>query len=110
MSDEIPRVRFQLEQQGTLLHVLLDRPKGNVLDVAAIDAIRAIVRANEGRRGLRTILFEGAGPDFSFGVSIEDHRADRVATMLAQFHALFRELHATGRVLLAAVRKFTAVA
>lgn len=95
-------VRAVLEEDGALLRLVLARPKGNVLDRAMIDALRAEVR--EADAATRSILIEGEGRHFSFGASVEEHRADLVGDMLPAFHALFRDLLGAGKVLLAAVR------
>lgn len=95
-------VRAVLEEDGGLLRLVLARPKGNVLDRAMIDALRAEVR--DADPATRSILIEGEGRHFSFGASVEEHRADLVGDMLPAFHALFRDLLGAGKVLLAAVR------
>jgi len=50
------------------------------------------------------LVFEGEGKHFSFGVSVPEHLPDQVAKMLADFHALFRELEALARPTAALVR------
>ncbi len=86
----------------TLLEVKLARPKGNVIDSAMIESLRAAVRGAEGP--VRAILITAEGPHFSFGASVEEHRPGEVERFLPAFHALFRDLVACGRPLLAAVR------
>lgn len=93
-----------LEEEGTLLQLTLRRPKGNVLDAEMIQALRREIREAATWAPVRTLLVTGAGRHFSFGASVEEHRPDQVSEMLAQFHALFRELLDSGLVLLAAVR------
>lgn len=91
-----------VEEDGGLLRLVLARPKGNILDAAMIEALRAAVRGAEPR--VRAILLEGQGRHFSFGASVEEHRPDQVGDLLPAFHALFRELLGAGKALLAAVR------
>ena len=50
------------------------------------------------------IVFEGAGDHFCFGASVEEHRAEEAAAMLAAFHGLFRKLASLGVPTLAVVR------
>lgn len=96
-------LRVTLEEDGTLLHVLLARPRGNILDAAMIQALRDVLPdALSGE--VRSLLFEGEGPNFSFGASVDEHRPARVRDLLSSFHTLFRGLAASGKVLLAAVR------
>ena len=92
------------ELDGTLLVVTIENGKGNILDIATIDAIRDELRRHPVAADPRTVLFVGAGDHFSYGASIDEHRAEVVADLLAAFHGLLRDLAASGRVLLAAVR------
>lgn len=81
-------------EEGRVLRILLNQPKGNVLTaqmmreiVAALDAARQDAR-------LKLVLIRGAGGHFSFGASVEEHRADTVAAMLRAFHGLLRDIAA----------------
>ena len=68
-----------------------------------IEAIRSVLR--EGAlEPIKALVIEGAGENFSYGASIEEHRADQVADMLQRFHALFRELLEFSRPSIAVVR------
>jgi cyclohexa-1,5-dienecarbonyl-CoA hydratase len=99
-----PPVRRTPEVDGTLLRLVLDRPKGNVLDAAMVSALRAEVGAARADPQVRALLIEGEGKHFSFGASVDEHRKENVAAMLATFHGLFRDLDGCGKVVLAAVR------
>lgn len=99
-----PPVHAELTRDGVLLRLVLARPKGNVLDRAMLEALRAAVVEHRDRTGLRAILLAAEGKHFSFGASVEEHRPDAVGAMLPAFHGLFRELLACDRVVLAAVR------
>lgn len=99
-----PAVRATLEEGGSLLRLLLARPKGNVIDGEMIAALRAALAARRGALGLRAVLLEGEGAHFSFGASVPEHLPGKVEAMLPAFHALARELAGCGRVVLAAVR------
>jgi len=78
--------------------------KGNVIDSAMSAALAAAVRDAGASRSVKAILFEGDGPDFSFGVSVEEHLPEHVAAMLRGFHDLFRALLEAALPALAAVR------
>lgn len=93
-------VRTTLEEDATLLRVVLARPRANILDLAMIEALRQAIHAAP---HARTLLFEGEGPNFSYGASVDEHRPERVGELLPAFHALFRTLAGCGKVLLAAV-------
>lgn len=88
--------------EGGVLRIVLNRPKANVIDAVMIGAIRQALC--EVLPACRLIVFEGAGRHFSFGASVEEHQADRVARMLTDFHGLFRHLHEVGVPTCAVVR------
>ncbi|HET7745872.1 MAG TPA: enoyl-CoA hydratase/isomerase family protein [Vicinamibacteria bacterium] len=87
-------VRATLHEDGTVLHLLLDRPKGNVLDMATMGALREALLGHRELPHLRLAVLEGAGPHFSFGASVEEHRPAQAPQMLAVFHGLVRDLAA----------------
>jgi cyclohexa-1,5-dienecarbonyl-CoA hydratase len=93
-----------LRNDGQLLHITLNAPKANVLDAVMLTGIADAVKAHADQPGVKAIAFEGAGKHFSFGASVEEHRADSVKGMLSQFHALFRLLMDTAIPTFAVVR------
>ena len=104
MSDGGP-IRCASEHSGQLERIVLDRPKGNVLDSAMMAAIGERLEALSRDRGpLKLLVFEGAGGHFSFGASVEEHLPEKVGEMLPRFHALFRKLEALSVPTAAVVR------
>lgn len=97
-------IKASLLEEQSCLHLTLAMPKGNVLDGCMIADLAAAVAWVESQPPVRSILIEGEGRHFSFGASVEEHRPEHVEGMLKQFHALFRLLAGSRRVLLAAVR------
>ena len=80
----------KVDERGGVLRIVLNRPKGNVLDMAMLGAISA---ALEGADELvKVVVFEGAGANFCFGASVAEHVRERAPSMLKQFHGLFRRL------------------
>jgi cyclohexa-1,5-dienecarbonyl-CoA hydratase len=96
-------VKATLEEEGSLLRLTLDRPKGNILDREMVDALRTELDSVSRWAPVRAVLLHGGGKHFSFGASVEEHQPDTVNAMLPEFHALFRDLADCGKVLLAAV-------
>ncbi len=88
---------------GRALHILLNTPKANILNAAMIGAISKAVDTMVSDETC-LIVFEGAGDHFCFGASVEEHRAEEAAAMLAAFHGLFRKLASLGVPTLAVVR------
>lgn len=97
-------IRTEVLRDGEVEHIVLDRPKANVLDAEMLDALRAHLRTLSSRNALKLVLFEGAGAHFSFGASVQEHLPGQVGDMLASFHALFRELEDLGVPTAAVVR------
>jgi cyclohexa-1,5-dienecarbonyl-CoA hydratase len=86
-------IRCTTEHSGELERIVLDRPKGNILDCEMLSAIRARIEGLARAPGpIKLLVFEGAGDNFSFGASVEEHLPDRVAEMLGQFHRFFLDL------------------
>lgn len=98
-------IRCTSERSGQIQRIVLDQPKGNVLDLAMLTAIRARLAELSADPGpVKLIVFEGAGEHFSFGASVEEHMPGRVAELLPAFHGLFRDLEALGVPTAALVR------
>ncbi|MEX0880139.1 MAG: enoyl-CoA hydratase/isomerase family protein [Thermoanaerobaculia bacterium] len=98
-------IRCTSERSGQIQRIVLDRPKGNVIDLEMIAAIRARLAELSADPGpAKLLVFEGAGEHFSFGASVEEHLPGRVAELLPAFHGLFRDLEALGVPTTALVR------
>jgi cyclohexa-1,5-dienecarbonyl-CoA hydratase len=98
-------IRCASERSGEIQRILLDRPKGNVLDLAMISAIRSRLRELAENPGpLKLVVFEGAGDHFSFGASVQEHLPEKVRELLPAFHGLFRDLEALSAPTAAVVR------
>jgi cyclohexa-1,5-dienecarbonyl-CoA hydratase len=88
-------LRVDVLEEGTLLRIVLDRPKGNVLSAQMMGEITAALRHHQGDPRLRMILLRGAGGHFSFGASVEEHRKAQAPEMLRTFHDLCRTVAAS---------------
>jgi cyclohexa-1,5-dienecarbonyl-CoA hydratase len=85
-------IRADAIEGGSVLRLLLDQPKGNVLTGAMLRELGAALGERRDSRSLKLVVIRGAGGNFSFGASIEEHRRDRVADMLRTFHGFVRDL------------------
>src|SRR4051812_345849 len=80
------------------LRLILDAPHGNAITDAMVATLRdALKHAFEGRAArpsasLKLVTVEGAGADFSFGASLDEHTPARLPDVLPRFHALIVEL------------------
>jgi cyclohexa-1,5-dienecarbonyl-CoA hydratase len=89
MSHEYTKIRVEPHHEGAVWRVLLDAPKGNVLDSVMMADLHAMLGAAAATPALRLIVYEGVGKHFCFGASVEEHVKERAAAMLESFHGLF---------------------
>jgi cyclohexa-1,5-dienecarbonyl-CoA hydratase len=87
-----PIVGATLMEDGTLLRLILDKPKGNVLSMEMMKALSEALAAQTENPHLRMVIIRGAGNHFSFGASVEEHRKEQAPSMLAGFHAMIRQV------------------
>ncbi len=87
-----PLVESTPLEDGTLLRLVLNRPKGNVLTLEMMKALSDALNAGSNNPHLRMVLLRGAGKHFSFGASVEEHRKEQAPSMLAGFHAMIRQV------------------
>lgn len=80
------------ERDGGWVRIVMNAPKGNLLSVEMVRALRAAVAAHAGARGLKWLTIEGAGDEFSYGAKIQEHLPEPMQTVLPESHGLFREL------------------
>jgi cyclohexa-1,5-dienecarbonyl-CoA hydratase len=98
------KVLCERRRGGGLLWITLNAPKGNIIDSEMMGALSAALDEHGNDPGLKAIAIEGAGKHFSFGASVEEHRADQVAGMLGQFHGMFRRFLSLSVPTIAVVR------
>lgn len=102
---ETAPIRCSAERSGEIQRIVLDRPRGNVLDLEMISAIRRRIAELAPAPGpLKLLVFEGAGDHFSFGASVQEHLPGKVTQLLPEFHGLFRDLEALSVPTAAVVR------
>lgn len=85
-----PIVKSALIEDGTLLRLVLNQPKGNVLTLAMMNALSDALAAQGDNSHLRMVMIRGEGKHFSFGASVEEHQKDQAPSMLAGFHKMIR--------------------
>ena len=81
-----------LIEDGRVLRIVLNRPKANILSMAMMGELSKVLTAHQDDPHIRMVVLQGAGGNFSFGASVEEHRRDRAAAMLTAFHAFSRQL------------------
>lgn len=78
---------FSHDQQWA--HLILKDGKGNILDGEMMTQLSHLFDEFKYRPELKVITIEGEGKHFSFGASVEEHRKEKAAEMLRNFHRLF---------------------
>ena len=89
-----------------LVEVRLDRGKVNALDEELVDELAACLRRLSGDPGVRSIVLTGTGKFFSFGFDIPaflGHSREAFLAYLRKFTALYRDLFACPRPVVAAL-------
>lgn len=100
----LEKVRVEPFLDGQGLHVILDSPKGNVLDGPMMGSINSLLDDLHARHELKLVCFSGEGKHFSFGASVPDHVRELAPRMLELFHGMFYRLADLGIITAAAVR------
>ena len=85
-------IRAERLEDGSVLRLLLDQPRANILTIAMVAELRRALSRYRDNGELKLVVFQGAGGRFSYGASIQEHRKDDAPAMLSGFHRLVREL------------------
>lgn len=95
--------KIAFSSDANAYRITLDAPPLHILDIPMLEELRDVLgRVANDRHAL--IVDARGERAFSAGVSVQDHFADRVATMLAAFHDCFRILARLDLVTVALVR------
>jgi len=86
------RVREELLESGTLLRLVLDRPPGNILTSGLMEQLGHALASYEKNRALHMVVLQGAGGQFSWGASVEEHRKPTAPGMLRGLSRLVRAI------------------
>jgi len=97
-------VRVVPHDDGGLWHVTFGSGNGNILDRVTMRELARVFVDARAATGLKAICLEGAGKDFSFGASVQEHQIDHVQSMLETLRGLVLDLFDCHVATLAAVR------
>jgi len=98
------KIKTELLYDGQVLRVILNVPKGNVLDNPMMTDVMSAVREEGRAAAVKAVVFQGAGDHFSFGASVPEHTKELVGDMLKTFHNLMRILLELSKPMFALVR------
>jgi len=86
------KIKVEYLYENAVARIILDDGKGNVLDSIMMNDLNGLLNEFKSKNDLKLITFEGAGKNFSFGASVEEHTKDKAAQMLESFHQIFLTL------------------
>jgi cyclohexa-1,5-dienecarbonyl-CoA hydratase len=101
---EFKKIGADLKHGGQVLNLILNAPKGNVLDREMMTGLMEAIKQKGNEPAVKALVFQGEGDHFSFGASISEHQKEFVPQMLAAFHDLFRTLIKVNKPSFALVR------
>jgi cyclohexa-1,5-dienecarbonyl-CoA hydratase len=85
-------VRKELLESGTLLRLVLDRPPGNIITSGLMEQLGHELASHAHEPGLHMVVLQGAGGQFSWGASVEEHRKPVAPGMLRALSRLVRSI------------------
>jgi cyclohexa-1,5-dienecarbonyl-CoA hydratase len=97
-------VRVDLVDEGAFWRVRFGGSRGNILDGATLQALSGVFTQARSSRALKAICLEGAGDDFSFGASVQEHLPAAVPAMLTALRTCVLDLLDSDVIVLAAVQ------
>ncbi|MFH0865702.1 MAG: enoyl-CoA hydratase-related protein [Bacteroidota bacterium] len=83
------KIKTEYTHDNSVARIILDDGKGNVLDNIMMNELIPLLQSFKTKNEIKLITFEGAGKNFSFGASVEEHTKDKAAEMLDTFHKIF---------------------
>ncbi len=83
------KINIEYQYDNTVARIVLNDGKANIIDSIMMSELIDLLTSFIHKKDLKLITFEGAGPNFSFGASVEEHKKENVAEMLDSFHRLF---------------------
>jgi cyclohexa-1,5-dienecarbonyl-CoA hydratase len=87
------KAKVTLKHDDRVAHLTLASPKANILDremMVALEQGANDLMNMEG--GLRAVVIDAEGPNFSYGASIEEHLPDQIGEVLDEIHYLLGRL------------------
>lgn len=83
--------------------ITLNRPPVNILNIAMMEEMNAVLDSWQGNKDLKVVLFNAVGKCFSAGVDVGEHMGDLAPKMIEVFHGIFRRMDKIGVPTIASV-------
>lgn len=104
-TDMLALESVRVRTEGRIARIVLDRPPMNVMNIAMMREIYAVIE--ELGPEMDFLVFRGAGEKgFSAGAEVADHTPERIEDMLHAFHGIFREIWSSRFITIAAVHGY----
>ena len=97
-------LRSERRHGGAHLRLVIDEPKANIVSIAVMRDLRGALAEVTAASAIKLVTIEGAGDHFSYGASVEEHRAGTIGAALGELHGLIRDLLAVPAPTAAIVR------
>lgn len=85
-------VRHDVSTDGAVHTLTMDKPPGNVIDMALCNELRPAIAAAAAAEDGKVLVVRGAGKHFSFGASVEEHLPEQAPAMLEAVGGVIRDL------------------
>ena len=86
MANELIKTSTVFEEQVD--EIVIGPPPANIVSAALMKELAAQIEESNADPHKKLIVIKGDGKHFSFGASVEEHTADKVADMLPTFHGM----------------------
>lgn len=86
------KIKVEYKYDNAVARIILDDGKANILDNVMMSELVSLLSSFKNQNDLKLITFEGAGNNFSYGASVEEHTKDKAAAMLDGFHKIFHSI------------------
>lgn len=86
------KIKVEYTHDNSVARIILDDGKGNILDNIMMNELISLLKSYKTNNNIKLITFEGAGKNFSFGASVEEHTKDKAEEMLITFHKIFHTI------------------
>ena len=100
-QDSFTRITYSV--QAPVARITLHHSPVNVIDVPMMEELAAALAEVESRPEVSVVVLSGGEQVFSAGVDVAAHTPERIQEMLTKFHAIFRAMVGSRKVLVGAV-------
>ncbi|HZQ90254.1 MAG TPA: enoyl-CoA hydratase/isomerase family protein [Terriglobales bacterium] len=105
-TSSVPAQAFKLikfDVVRDVAHITLNHPDKNVLTVGLMGEMAEAIESLNGRADVKAILLDSSQKAFSYGISLEDSKPDRVFQTLDAFNRVFTALGEVSKPLIVVV-------